>query len=77
MKRRANVSVVTDNFVKKKKIHCFGVNGRSKFKEEAEKWSKLKIHKDDNEYVYTLVHSKLNDTEEHFGRSHRSLYEGV
>ena len=44
----------------------------TKFKEQAEKWSKLKIHKDNNEYEYTLVYSKLNDTEEPFGKSHRS-----
>ena len=30
------------------------------------------IHKDNNEYVYTLVHSKLNDREEVFGKSHGS-----
>ena len=59
-------------FGRKDKIHCFGVNGWPKFKEQAEKWSKLKIHKDNNEYVYTLVHSKLSGTEEPFWKSHRS-----
>ena len=57
---------------RKDKIQCFGVNGWPKFKEQAEKWNKLKIHKDNNEYVYTLVHSILNGTEEFFGKSHRS-----
>ena len=38
---------------------CFGVNGWPKFK-------------DNNEYGYTLVHSKLNGAEELFGKSHRS-----
>ena len=59
-------------FGRKDKIHCFGLNGWLKFKEQAEKWSKLKIHKDNNKYVYTLVHSKLNGTEEPFGKPHRS-----
>ena len=36
-------------FGRKNKIHCFGVNGWLKFKEQAEKWSKRKIHKDNNE----------------------------
>ena len=39
---------------------------------QTEKWSKLKIHKDNNEYVSTLVHSKMSGTEEPFGKSHRS-----
>ena len=39
-------------FRRKDKTHCFGVNGWSKFKELAEKWSKLKIHKNNN--MYTL-----------------------
>ena len=39
---------------------------------QTEKWSKLKIYKDNNEYVSTLVHSKLSGTEESFGKSHRS-----
>ena len=30
-----------------------------------------KIHKDNNEYVYTLVHNKLNGTEDPSGKSHR------
>ena len=77
LKRKKNISVATNNFGRKNKIHCFVVNSRSKVKEQAEKWSKLKIHKDDNEYVYTLVHSKLNGTGEPFGKSHRGLYEGV
>ena len=46
------------------------INGRPKFKEQAEKWRKLKINKDKNEYLYTLVHSKLNGNEEHFRKSH-------
>ena len=41
-----------------------------KFKEQAEKWRQFKIHKDNNEYVYTLVHSILNGTEEPFEISH-------
>ena len=38
---------------RKDKTHYFGVNDWPKFKEQAEKWRKLKIHKDNNEYVYT------------------------
>ena len=64
--------IFNKTFGRKDKIHCFGVNGWPKFKEQAEKWSKLKIHKDNNEYAYTLVHGKLNGTEEPFGKSHRS-----
>ena len=60
--------ICNKTFGRKDKIHCFGVNGCPKFKKQAEKWSKLKTHKDDNEYVHTLVHSKLNDTGEPFGR---------
>ena len=33
---------------------------------------RTQIHKDINEYVYILVHGKLNGTEEPFGISHRS-----
>ena len=62
--------ICNKTFGRKYSIHCFEVNGRPKFKEQAEKWSRLKIHKDNNEHVYTLVYSKLNDTEEHFGKSH-------
>ena len=29
---------------------------------QTEKWSRLKIHKDNNEYVSTLVHNKLSGT---------------
>ena len=65
--------ICNKTFGRKDKIHCFGVNGWPKFKELAEKWSKLKIHKDNNEYVYTLVHSKLSDKEEPFGKPHRSF----
>ena len=53
------------------KTRCFGVNGWLKFKGQAEKWSRLKIHKDNNEYVYILVYGKLNDTGEPFGKSHK------
>ena len=63
-------SICNKTFGKKDKIHSFGVNGWPKL--QAEKWSKLKIHKDNNEYVYTLVHSKMNGIEESFGESHRS-----
>ena len=56
------------------------LNSRLKFKEQAERWSKVKIHKSNNEYIYiyiyiyiyTLVHSKLNGAEELFGKSHGS-----
>ena len=46
------------------------LNSRLKFKEQAERWSKVKIHKSNNEYIYiyiythTLLHSKLNGAEE-------------
>ena len=59
-------------FRRKDKTHCFGVNSWPKFKEQTEKWSKLKIHKDQNQYVHTLVHRRLNDTEEATGKSHGS-----
>ena len=36
----------------KDKIHCFGVDSWPKFNEQAEERSKLKTHKDNNEYVY-------------------------
>ena len=62
--------ICNKTFRRKGKIHCFGVTGWSKLKEQAEKRSKLKIHKDNNEYVYTLVNSKLNGTEEHVEKSH-------
>ena len=73
LKRKKNVLIVTKVSYK---VHSFGVNSRLKFKEQAEKWSKLKIHKN-NEYIYiyiythiyTLVHSKLNYIEELFGKS--------
>ena len=39
---------------------------------QTEKCSKLKIHSDNNEYISTLVHSKLSGTEESFGKLHRS-----
>ena len=64
--------ICNKTFRRKDKIHCLGVNGWPKFKEQAEKWSKLKIDKDNNEYVFILVHSKLNSTEESFRKSHRS-----
>ena len=41
------------------------------YKEQAEKWGKLKIYKNNNNYVVTLVHSKLNDKEGPLGKSHR------
>ena len=44
---------------RKDKIHCFGVNDWPKSKEQAEKSSKFKIHKD-------------SGTEEPFEKSHRS-----
>ena len=50
----------------KDKIHCFGVDSWPKFTEQAEERSELKTHKDNNEYVYKSVHSKLNGTEEPF-----------
>ena len=64
--------ICNNTFGKKDKIYYFGVNGRPKFKEQTKKWSKLKIHKDNNEHVYTLLHSKLYGTKHPFGRSHRS-----
>ena len=44
-----------------------------KWNKQAEKQSKLKKHKDNNEYVYTLVYSILNDKEEPFGKPHGSF----
>ena len=41
--------IYNKTFGRKDKIYCSGVNGRPKFKEQAEKWSKLKIHEDNNE----------------------------
>ena len=41
-------------FGRKDKIPYFGVNGRPKFKEQAEKWSRLKIHKNNSECVYAF-----------------------
>ena len=41
------------------------------YKGQAEKWGKLKIYKNNNNYVVTLVHSKLNDKEGPLGKSHR------
>ena len=41
--------IYNKTFGRKDKIYCFGVNGRPKFKEQAEKWSKLKINEDNNE----------------------------
>ena len=38
--------ICNKTFKRKDKIHGFGVNGWSKFKEQAEKWSRLKNHKD-------------------------------
>ena len=57
------------------KIHCFGVNGWPKFKAQAEKWSKLKIHRYNNEYVYKLVYIKLNDTEVPLVKSYGNVEE--
>ena len=41
--------IYNKTFGRKDKIYCFGVNGRPTLKEQAEKWSKLKIHEDNNE----------------------------
>ena len=71
MKSKANVSFVIKLSEERIKL-LDKVNGWLKFKEQAEKWSKLKIYKDNNEYVCTLAHSKLNDTEDPFRKSHRS-----
>ena len=35
------------------------------------------MQKDNNEYVYALLHSKLNATEEPFGKSHRVVRESL
>ena len=64
--------ICNNTFGKKDKIYYFGVNGRPKFKEQTKKWSKLKIHKDNNEHIYTLLHRKLHGTKQPFERSHRS-----
>ena len=58
--------ICNKTFGRKNKIHS-SLKYHSKFKEQAEKWSKLKILKGNNEYVYTLVHSKLKGIEESFG----------
>ena len=39
----------------KDKIHYFGVNDLTKFKEQVEKWSKLKFYKGNNKPIYILV----------------------
>ena len=69
LKSKASL-IFNKTFGRKDKIHCFGVNGWSKLKEQSEKWGKLKIHKDNNEYVNNneLVNSKLNGTEEPIGK---------
>ena len=67
--------IYNQTFGRKNKIHCFRVNGWPKFKAQAEKRSKLKIHRYNNEYVYTLVHIKLNDIEVPFVKSRRSVKE--
>ena len=67
--------IYNQTFRRKNKIHCFGVNGWPKFKAQAEKWSKLKIHRYNNEYVYMLVHIKLNDTEVPLVKSYGSVEE--
>ena len=67
--------IYNQTFRRKNKIHCFGVNGWPKFKAQAEKRSKLKIHRYNNEDVYILVHIKLNDTEVPFVKSYRSVKE--
>ena len=64
--------ICNKTFGRKDKVHCSGINSWPKFKEQAEKWSNFKSHEDNNEYVYTLIHSKLNGREEPFGKSHRS-----
>ena len=60
--------ICNKTFRRKDKIQCFGVNGWPKFKEEAEKWNKLKIYKDNYKQVNTLAHSKLKGTELLFGK---------
>ena len=65
--------IYNQTFRRKNKIHCFRVNGWPKFKAQTEKWSKLKIHRYNNEYVYILEHIKLNDTEVPFVKSYRSV----
>ena len=52
LKRKTNVLLVTNVSYK---VHSFGVNSRLKFKEQAERWSKLKIHKN-NEYIYINIY---------------------
>ena len=47
--------ICNKTFERKDKVHYFLVNGWPKFKEQAEKWSKLKVHEDNNEYVYTYT----------------------
>ena len=54
------------SFGRADKIHCLGVNGCPKYKEQTVKLSKLKIYRGNNEYVYILVYKKLNGTEEIF-----------
>ena len=49
--------IYNKTFERKDKFHRFGVNDWPKFTEQVEKWSKLKINKDNNEYVYTLAHT--------------------
>ena len=41
------------------KVHSFGVNCRLKFKEQAERWSKVKIHKSNKEYIYIYIDTHL------------------
>ena len=67
--------IYNQTFRRKNKFHCFRVNDWPKFKAQTEKWSKLKIHRYNNEYVYILEHIKLNDTEVPFVKSHGSVEE--
>ena len=64
--------ICNKTFRRKDEIHCFRLNGWLKYNEQKQKWSKHKIHKDNYEYVYTLVNSWLNGTEEPFGKSYLS-----
>ena len=67
--------IYNQTFRRKNKFHCFRVNDWPKFKAQTEKWSKLKIHRYNNEYVYILEHIKLNNTEVPFVKSYGSVEE--
>ena len=51
-RRKTNNLIWNKTFGRKEKIDCFGVNVWPKFKEQADEWSEIKIHKDNKEYVY-------------------------